>query len=298
MATCPASPSVRRALASVLVLALAFALGLAGCARSDADAPASALQDAVASLSGEDAASALGQIRGVVQSLALEPLKGARVTMLREGASTLADASGLYRFDALPPGSYLLSAEAEGFAAASAVADARNGTITLVNFTLAPAPKLEPYHQTQELKGLLSCAVAAQSPAGETRRDCAAADPNHRDDFEFPIGALARSAVIELVWDAASDPAAKRLNLHARTLGYGASDADLGNVTGEGYARILVPSTIMEKYYGQGGAMRARIALADDGSPPAGVAFQRAFTLYVTTFYVEPGADGFTVVKT
>ena len=81
-------------------------------------------------------------------------------------------------------------------------------------------------------------------------------------------------------------------------MGYGASDLDLGNVTGEGYARLVVPPAAMEKYYTEGGMMRGVVALADDGSPPAGFAFQTKFTLYVTMFYVQPGPEGFSVVKT
>lgn len=294
MAAFPAWLAVRLALA----LALALALVAAGCAKPDAGAPAaSAVQRAVDAVTGGNQAATLGAIGGVVQSAALEPIKDARVTLLRENVTARADASGLYRFDALAPGSYLLTAEADGFVARSAEGLATNGSLTLINFTLAAAPKMDPYHETQELKGSLSCALAAQTPAGDERRDCAAADPNHRAEFEFPIGAGARSAVLELSWDASKQPAAKRLNLHARTLGYGASDMDLGNVTGEGYARIVVPLSVMEKYYSNGGAMRAQIQLADDGAPPASAAFQETFTLFATTFFVQPGADGFSVVK-
>ena len=295
MATRSRSPDVRASLA--LAVTLALALVLAGCAKPDAGGAPSAVQRAVAAVKGQDVGSALGAIGGVVQSAALEPLRDARVTMLRENVSTRTDAAGAFRFSDLAPGSYLVTAEAAGFLARTSEAYAANGSTTTLDFTLSPIPNADPYHETQELKGLLSCALAAQTPVGDERRDCAAADPNHRDSFEFPIGAAAKSVTLELAWDASKEPAAKRLTLRARTVGYGANDLDLGNVTGEGYARLVVPVATMEKYYTEGGMMRGVVGLADDGSPPAGFAFQTKFTMYVTMFYVRPGPDGFSVVK-
>lgn len=278
--------------AGALVL---LALLVAGCT-SQPSQP-SAAQQAVSALRGSQPEPPLGSIDGVVLSPSLEPVVLARVTLMRENVSTRTDAAGAFHFMELRASTYLLSVEAEGFVTRSFYANTMNGAATAVNVTLERAPKKEPFFETRELAGFLSCGLDVTTPAVPERVDCASADANHRDSFEIGVGPDLRMVVLELVWSVKDNPGASRLGLSAKTLGFGASDASLGNVTGAGYARIVVSSDIASKYYTDGGSLRASIRLVSDGSPPAEAALQTKFTLYATAFYVSAGPADFTVIK-
>lgn len=287
----PRSRSVRGwAIVAALVLS-------AGCVASGDD-EAGAVQQALDAVAGPDPATLPGAIEGVVTTPSLAPIVGARVTLLRENVSTRTDASGAFRFGDLAPGQYLVAAEAEGHKPRTVTTRAANGTVTELDLTLEPDPRPEPRHETDEMNGLLACGLVTTTPArGEESVDCAAADPNHRDSFEFVVAPLARGVVVELVWSVDDNPGATRLNLAVETVGYGANDLALGNVTGEGYARIEVPVEVMDKYYPEGGALRALVKLVADGAPPAALAAQTQFTVFATTFYVDPAPPGFAVAS-
>lgn len=268
---------------------LTAAIVLAGCSSPEGEGPT--LQGAVDAVLGEevDPATLPGAIQGVVTDAALAPIGGATVLLVREERVTTSDASGLFVFADLSPGSYLVQASATGYETRTVSTAARNGTLTTLNLTLAPDLTPAPHATTMEMRGLLSCGAQVEGPLGEQGADCAAADPNHKDLFEIHVGDLGKNVVLELVWDTAKDAATKRLNLHVETVGYGALDEDLGNVTGEGYVRLVVPQPVMEKFYSEGGIVRARVTMDPDEGAPAVAAFQTAFTVYATVFYVQPG---------
>lgn len=285
-----------RAVRAWLVV-LALALVVPGCAKpTEQGGSPSAVQQAIAAVAGDDDANQAGSIRGIVVSPSLAPIVAARVTLLRENISTRSDASGAFDFKDLALGSYLVAAEADGYKSRTVLTNAANGTVTELTITLEAAPVVEPYQETRELKGLVSCGLVAQTPAREARVDCAAADPNHRDSFEFAVGPGGKMLVAELVWSVDDNPSASSLRFLLETVGYGANDLELGNLTATaGYARIVVPTTVMDKYYSEGGAMRASVALVGDAAPS--VALQTSFTVFETAFYVAAGADDFSVVK-
>ena len=274
-----------------LVLLAALAL-TAGCVGEDgADEPVPAAIDAIVGPSEEELARTPGSLVGLVHSSALDPIVGASVTEPRSGRNATTDAAGVFRLDGLASGEHLLVVEAAGWLTKSVKVQARNGTTLEVDIALDPAPSTEPFVETRELQGFLACAIVVQ---GEPS-DCASADPNHRDVFEFELKGAGKLVVLELVYDASEAPAGSAMTLSAETVGYGAQDIDLGNATGEGYARIVVPTAVLEKYYPEGGLMRARVAL-DPSSAPVVASAQLEFTVYVSTFYHEAGPEGYTVV--
>lgn len=276
----------------VLTVAAVVALALAsGCVGQD-DEP---IAQAVSSLTGpseEELARTPGVLQGIVHTPSMAPIFPAFVTEARLGVSAATDGSGFFRLAGLVTGEHLLTVTAEGFATRSVVVRTLNGTTLEVNVSLEPAPRIAPYVETRELQGFLACAARV---AGEAH-DCASADPNHRDIFEFELAPQGKGVVLELVWDAASTPAAPRMTLLAETAGYGAQDLDLGNATGSGYARVAVPQAVLDKYYPEGGLMRAIVALAD-GDAPAALALQSDFVVYVSVFYHEPGPEGYSVLS-
>lgn len=285
---------MRRRSPALLLLAILLMAGCVG--REEAPAPLEQAASAVLGPSPEELARTPGSIAGLVTSDNLQPVAGALVTLVREERSTTTDAAGLFRLEGLATGEHLLQVSAEGHAPRSVTALARNGTVTDLNVTLQRVAPPEPFAQTHEFGGLLACGLRVEAPVGTQERDCASADPNHRDVFEFPLLEDGREVVLELAWDAETNPGARRLRLSAETVGYGAEDLDLGNVTGEGYARLAVPLAVMEKFYPEGGLMRARVALAADGEAPVGAALQQTFTLYVTAFYHGSAPAGYSVL--
>lgn len=270
------------------VLGLLVALGVlaAGCVGTE-EAPAlEAATDLVTGPSAEEIARTPGVLQGLVLTPSLAPIAGARVAFLRQGGAATTDASGFFRLEGATTGQHLLAVSADGYTNRTVLANARNGTIMEVNVTLVPAPSRDPYQETRELQGFLACGVLVP---GHDGLDCASADPNHRDVFEFDVAPHGKQVVLELVWSVEDNPGARTLRLSAETVGYGAEDIDLGNATGEGHVRVAVAREVMEKFYPEGGLLRARVALTAEGTPPVGLAAQTRFTLYVTTFYHEPG---------
>lgn len=276
-----------------LLLALAFAAGCTSKGGEDASDPT--LTEAVSQLTGpseEELARTPGVLQGIVHTPGLTPIFAARVFEARLEIAATTDEAGFFRMPGLVTGEHLLSIMAEGYATRSIVVDTRNGTTVEVNVSLEPTPPNEPYLETRELQGFLSCAALVAGQA----RDCASADPNHRDIFEFELANNAKLVVLELVWDADATPTASTMRLAVETVGYGAQDLDLGDATGSGYARIVVPQPVMEKYYPEGGLMRATVTLAE-GETPISVAVQASFVVYVSVFYHEPGDAAFTIVS-
>lgn len=279
----------------VQALALALALALvAGCTGPGEGTEDPSLAEAVSQLRGpteEELARTPGVLQGIVHTRGLAPIFAARVVEERLEIAATTDATGFFRMEGLVTGKHLLSIAAEGYLTRSITVDTRNGTTVEVNVSLEPAPPDEPFLETRELHGFLACAALV---AGEAH-DCASADPNHRDIFEFELMDDAKLVVLELVWDEASSPAASAMRLAVETVGYGAQDLDLGNATGSGYARVVVPQPVMEKYYAEGGLMRATVSLAE-GEAPVSAAAQASFAVYVSVFYHEAGDAAFSIV--
>jgi hypothetical protein len=282
----------------VPILLVALALLSAGCVGTE-EAP-SPIDTAVSKITGPTEAelrATPGSIEGLVLTPSVAPIANARVTLLRENVSATTDASGFFRFAGLANGNYLVSAEADGYRARTVEATATNGTVFELNLTLTAAPPTTPFVESREIAGLLSCGVVVDAPTGRQEPPCAAADPNHRDAFEIDLMDDAKGLVLELAWDPSANPGAARLTMLAETVGYGAMDEQLGLATGEGgYARIEVPQAMLEKYYPEGGRYRVVVSLEPLAAPPAGVAFQTAFTVYASAFHHAPAPSGFSLV--
>lgn len=286
-----------------LIALTVLAVLLAGCTGGGDDDGGSLAQQAAELVqtgpTAEELARTPGSIEGVVQTASLAPIAGATVRLVRENATVVTDPSGFFRFANLATTTYLVEASADGYLTRTLSTSARNGTVVDLNITLDPAVIVAPHKETRELAGFLSCGARATTPEGDTHGgDCAAADPNHRDRFEFDVMPDGKLTVIELTWDTEANPGLPMLRLVAETVGYGAMDELLGDEVGEGYARVVVPQSTMEKYYPEGGRMRVVVSMAPESStPPVAVAAQSSFTVFVTTFYVEPGSPDFAVVS-
>lgn len=287
------------------VLPVALAVLLAGCV-NDAFSPLGgerpAAQDAPADLPPGELPdrSTPGQLKGVVTSEALVPLRGANVTLLSLNRTILTGEDGAFHFAGLPNGRTLVYAQAAGHFGKTQAATIRNGTVVTLDFRLTPLPVVEPYHESVELAGLIACDGVAIGPTGKQEVHCGSADPNDKRVLEMEIGPKAKSIIVEVVWTPVV-PTAKALRFRLETVGFGASDAVLANATGPSVLRLEIASPSLEKYYPGGGTVRvvadpAPSIAGEESGTDAGFAAQQTFTVYLTTFYHAPAEPGFSVL--
>lgn len=283
---------------------VALALLLTGCI-NDAYQPLGGADPAPADVEvkpGELAdRSTPGQVKGIVTSLALEPLSGANVTLLSLNRTALTGADGGYLFKDLPNGRALVHASNAGYFSKTQSATIRNGTIVTLDFRLEPVPLVEPYHESVEFAGLVACDAVVQDGTSETAHHCGAADPNDKRVFETDIKAGAETLVVEIRWEAGT-PAARHLRAIVETVGFGAADAVLANTTGPSVLRLEVPPSSLAKYYPGGGPVRIvvgpGVSLADEESTiNAGLAAQQQFTVFLTAFYHAPAPTSWSVLE-
>lgn len=240
-----------------------------------------------------------GQLKGVVTNEALVPIKGANVTLLASNKTFLTQEDGAFKFTELPNGRLLAYAQAEGFFGKTQAATIRNGTIVTLDFRLAAIPVVEPYAESIEFGGLISCDGMFLLPSGVQEVHCGTADPNDARVFETDVKAAVKAIVVEVKWDAAS-PGTRALRARLETVGFGASDTVLANATGPSVLRLEVPRPPLEKYYPGGGTVRVVVGPApsvsdEEAELDAGLAVQQQFTVVLTAFYHEGAPDGFSV---
>lgn len=102
-----------------------------------------------------------GAIEGIVTDEALTPIDQAAVTLVDAGLpAARTEANGRFAFSFLPPGEYLVLAEAEGFHLGRQTVSISAGTITSVSLRLASATSDEAFHVTSVLEGYVGCSVA------------------------------------------------------------------------------------------------------------------------------------------
>lgn len=149
-----------RVLVTAVLLAL-VAIGLAGCAseerydaeiRSDDAFDPQAAADAAAS-QGPPPGEGRGGLAGVVVDEAIRPIAGASVRLPTMDAAETTRRDGTFRFDGLPPGPYLLHADAPGHDGAQALVEVEAGEVTRVRILLIAQASNEPYQVTQAFEG-------------------------------------------------------------------------------------------------------------------------------------------------
>lgn len=167
---------------------------LAGC--SDDAAPAAAVLPQASSL------------HGLVVTQAIVPIEGAKVTLNPGERTTTTDASGLFAFDPVEPGSYLLLVEADGYA------DLRMEAVPggeVVKAVLTNVRSDVPYIEVQKWDGYLFCTID-QNIAGYQIVgapclgviDIVSGQQVSQDtwQFQFQVGAPGLKGILaEMVWD-------------------------------------------------------------------------------------------------
>lgn len=104
-----------------------------------------------------------GGIEGVVTNPAVEPIEGAAVTIEETGEESTTASDGSFAFSEVPPGTYTLQVEAEGFLDAERQVDVAASEVTTIDVVLTEQPDTIPYMQQFESQGFMECSVGASA---------------------------------------------------------------------------------------------------------------------------------------
>lgn len=102
-----------------------------------------------------------GAIRGLVTSTELQPIVGARITILETGVSTNTSADGSFFFSSLAPATHQLVFEALGYVSVARKVDVLAGEVAEVRVALEVLPIVEPYVELLIFRGFAICDVNA-----------------------------------------------------------------------------------------------------------------------------------------
>lgn len=273
---------------TLAVLAV-VAVTLAGC---------SAGKDGGALPAGGDV-KGLPMLHGYVVDIAIRPLEGVKITVLDTNASVTTNDGGYFGLDDLPTEQFLiLVAEKQGFISASKQITLVPDTPVRLNFTLEQKPVIAASKQILEFEGFVGCQVGLVGPTGNSTTDCNMG-LEQRNVWDFAVEEDLAGAVIEVFWDARTQ-AGESMGLVLETLELGQNNIILGDVMGPSPLQVVVPQSIAEKYYPQGGIMRLTITARSDATQnEAGigstVVIQQSYNAYASLFYIDPPPGGYTL---
>lgn len=240
-------------------------------------------------------------LQGVVIDDGIRPLANVTVRVQDTNETTITDADGRYRFEALPLERVLvLVATKDGY-----LPDARQITLALatpmrLDFTLEAVPVLQPRSQVLPFEGFIACQATVEVAEEPRHLDCSGGAPD-ASSWEFNAEADLAGLIVEILWEP-SQPSAAFLGARLETIGFGAHDTVLVEVIGESPLRLAIPQSTAERYYSSGGTLRLSVyAHPDNDSHETGagsaVALQQDFRVFASLFYVRPPHPTYTVVE-
>lgn len=203
----------------VFLVSLLFLTGLAGCSDDAPAAPA--------------AAAATASLRGLVVTEAIVPIEGATVSVTPGELTATTDASGLFAFEGVEPGSYLLLVKADGYA--DLRVEARTGE-ELVKAVMVNVRSDVPYIEVQKWDGYLFCTtdqnIAGYQIVGAPCLgviDILTGQHVSQDAWQFPfqVDAPGLAGVLaEMVWEA--QPTGKNMGMLMRNIVGAGGGVDAG----------------------------------------------------------------------
>ncbi|HLE47939.1 MAG TPA: carboxypeptidase-like regulatory domain-containing protein, partial [Candidatus Thermoplasmatota archaeon] len=208
--------------------------------------------------------------------------------------NTTTDDAGYFRFESLEPRDYIITAQKEGYRPKSQRAIIEDDKIFQLDFILEEVPRDLPYNTTVPFNGRISCQFAYQTTPDNTQRPkCIPADvdPTNDPDQLFDVLPGAAQVLVEVVWTQGS-AAAHELTVTVESLGD--NGVQFAYESGESTLRTVVSQSLIKQNMRDGGKLRVLVEAApsltgDEAATDAGLAFQQPFTIYFTTFYIEPG---------
>jgi hypothetical protein len=311
-------------------LLLVLLLVLAGCVKPPVD------EVPIETASGADPSTAPLPPTGSLSILALftdrTPLAGVNVTA--GNASHITDASGLARFDDLPPGTYTLVASKTAHRTAQEELIIEPGKETTAEIVLSPEEGGQHAHKVgfgshadlYEFAGHFDCTAVYVLIPGDclivvenVTHTAGTPDPisnttREKNLIDFALDLNWTMLIVEMTWQEPSPPTSDGM-----TLALEPSDAPADGHAAK-YARVdgasplrleLLPgvrhATATEKDMPNpagGEVLRARAFVRGLGHHPGGTDFLGVgaakdfdFTLYVSVFYGEPAPSGYTAIE-
>lgn len=296
--------------ATLLALLATVPLALSGCA---GNAPVRAEE-----LLG--APSQTMSIVGLVQDESFAPVAGAQATVRLTNRTAASDAGGLFRFDGLPLGPYVVDVTAPGFRAATLTAEPRANAS--LNFVLEADQGTAIVQEVFHFTGILRCALEAAiiSPSCDTVVEFAGGPSVSEDIATFEQGVRPgwNTTVVDVVFDASAHPGLAGLRLTVRGHGdaaqldayeqYGrfyapqsfAARLDPGATYEDGTAPIPANTTYFgfDVYPHSHGYHAACEPVTNQCPLGVGAGMDVPFDLYVTVFYGAPAPEGYSFQTT
>jgi hypothetical protein len=256
-------------------------------------------------------------ITGAVMDGELVPLADVVVNLHTGDRHVRTDDEGRYGFHGLGAGDHLLSVGAYGYKPLTYSVRVWETAVTEQDFVLTEVPTGEPYHETQDLSGFISCEAAVGSmPEDTTYVECGIEVEDIQNDVQtddVPFGIGTRRMLAEVSWEPTT-PAAKRLTLGMSGGAAGTEPQSFGEVQGAPGTRMLLGGGTINTIYPEGvgqvhvyvraapsideHGQQAQLTLADVRHPPtsAGLVVNQGFSVYTTTFYFSYGPPAFTAI--
>lgn len=203
----------------ILVGIMASALMLAGCIGGDGAEESDLLENAQVT---EDT----GGIQGIVTNEAIEAVSGVTVTLDETGETKESRLDGSFAFSELPPDTYTLVLEGDGFLTAEETVDVSAAEVSFVDIVLSEQPTRTPYMQQDAMTGFIECSVRAGFGVAVCAIPNAAMgiigqDGNATNDrflLPFQIEPDPWQMVVEADWDA-SQRTAERMSIPVEPFG-------------------------------------------------------------------------------
>ncbi len=256
-------------------------------------------------------------IGGFVESETLVGLPGATVLLGGTNLTQTTDWQGNFRFPPLEPRAYPVEVRLAGYRTQTLVAQPGTNEGSLDFVMVRDVPR-DPYQRAEHARGILECAAQAVAVSGSC--DDPAGTPVLQNLTTFPFAQAAnwRTLVLDLAFDPQSNPGLDGLVMIVRGRdGSTGIASTVGRFSGStsfttrlepgalypgGDAPITANTTALQVTVEPRGYLADASCAAGQavGQCPGGVGvgLNVQFDLYVTSFYVTPAPDGFTLRPT
>lgn len=278
-----------------LAVVLVIATLLAGCTKDGSEVNT----DPEIPASSDGSAARDHQLHGWIFDGAFVPIAGAKVSIHGENVTANAAEDGYFGFAGMPTDRLLtLQVEADGFKPQTRAITLIPDSLMVVNFTLLPVPVLEPYVELQAFTGHIGCSAVVKTQDSTQPYDCGIVSPVDNRVWEFNVNDNVASIIVEAFWNFDTE-LASHLNLTVETVNLGIFDEQLAYTEGTAPLQGFVTKAQSERFYRQGGTVRATIDIgrnidAEEASAGVGLAVDQEVQLIASVFYVAPAPPGYT----
>lgn len=313
-------PLSERLVLTVILLSFASA-AFAGCLGGDDVSPD---DDGLSEPAVAVVSDTTGSIKGTVGSTLFEPLVGSQVGLVETAQETRVNTGGEFVFNEVEPGRYTVIVNVLGYEGGQRAVEVKAGEVTEVKFLLAPLPSDDPYVETQgpyagkityaysyQLEGPVGCQIIV-TPV-RTIKNCSGSRGGGSINGEIAVNVTddVKTIVTEMVWRPAG-PLGEYLSLDLmcpdvpRDPSTGAvQDTEHDCYWAQDRTRSPITYRVDEEHwleneYTYTGDWAARVfstygmlGTYDATKIDAGVAYEQAFTIYVSVAHKEPAPEGF-----